>query len=176
MRLTPQGLSAFGRLIPCTLGRSGIRAGSAKAEGDAATPAANMRITACLYRPDRLGAPAPWAVPLGLDDLWCDAPEHAEYNRLVRGPLAASHEVMRRADPLYDIVLVTDWNSAPAQPGRGSAIFVHQWRQPGYPTAGCIAMDRGGLIWLAARARPGTTLLVPALAGHGFQPRRHEGA
>lgn len=176
MRVTPQGLQAFGRLIPCTLGRSGIRAATAKAEGDAATPAARLRITACLYRPDRLPAPGPWAQAMRLGDLWCDAPGHPAYNRLVRGPLAASHEVMRRADPLYDIVLVTDWNSDPVRPGRGSAIFVHQWRRPGHPTAGCIAMDRGDLIWLAARARPGMSILVPALSGHAYRPRHHEGA
>lgn len=176
MRLTPQGLLAFGRLIPCTLGRSGIRAAAGKREGDAATPAALLHVTACLYRPDRVAAPGPWAVPLRLGDLWCDAPDHPAYNRLVRAPLAASHEEMRRADPLYDIVLVTDWNAAPAQPGRGSAIFIHQWRRPGHPTAGCIAMSRENLIWLAARAAPGTPCLVPPLAGRGFVARRHSGA
>src|SRR5699024_11725657 len=107
---------------------------------------------------------------------WCDAPYHPAYNHLFRSPLAASHEVMRRADPLYDIVLVTDWNSAPARPGHGSAIFLHQWRRPGFPTAGCIAMARRDLVWLAARARPGTPLRVPPLAGHAFRPRSHDGA
>lgn len=176
MRLTPQGLSAFGRVIPCTIGRSGIRSAGDKREGDAATPAAALQVTACLYRADRIAPPAPWAVPLRLGDLWCDAPDHPAYNRLVQAPLAASHEEMRRADPLYDIVLVTDWNMAPARPGRGSAIFLHQWRRPGHPTAGCIAMARADLIWLAARAEPGTPLVVPPLAGRAFAARRHTGA
>lgn len=176
MRLTAQGLLVQGRLIPCTLGRSGIRAAAGKSEGDAATPAARLRVTGCLYRPDRVARPGPWAVALRPGDLWCDAPTHPAYNRLVRAPLAASHEVMRRADPLYDIVLITDWNADPVQQGRGSAIFVHQWRRPGHPTAGCIAMARGDLIWLAARARPGTELLVPPLAGRAYRPQRHEGA
>ena len=170
MRLTPGGLLAFGRRIPVSLGRGGILPGPRKAEGDGATPAAQLRIVAALYRPDRLPAPAPWAQPILPGDLWCDATGHADYNHAVRAPFAASHEVMRRADPLYDIVLVTDWNWPEAEPGRGSAIFLHQWRRPGAPTAGCIAMARGDLRWLAARARPGTGLIVPPLAG--ALPRR----
>lgn len=175
MRLTPQGLAGFGRVIPCTLGRSGIRPADAKREGDAATPAARLRVVACCYRPDRLVAPGPWAIPLRVGDLWCDAPDDPAYNAMVRAPFAPSHEVMRRADPLYDIVLVLDWNM-PAAPDRGSAIFVHQWRRPGHPTAGCLAMARADLIWLAARAVPGTPLRVPPLAGHPFRPRHHAGA
>lgn len=163
MRLTPQGLHAWGRVIPVGIGRGGIAAD--KAEGDGATPAAGLRIVATLYRPDRLAPPAPWARPILPGDLWCDDPGDPAYNHAVRAPFAASHEVMRRADPLYDIVLLTDWNWPEAQPGRGSAIFLHQWRRPGFPTAGCIAMARGDLLWLAARAVPGTRLLIPRLAG-----------
>lgn len=170
MRLTPAGLWAFGRTIPVSLGRGGVVAGTLKAEGDGATPAARLLIVGCLYRPDRVTAPAHWAEPILPGDLWCDDPGHPAYNRAVGAPFPASHEVMRRADPLYDIVLVTDWNWPDAVPGRGSAIFLHQWRRPGYPTAGCIAMSRRDLQWLAARAVPGTQLAVPPLSG--AQPRR----
>lgn len=161
MRLTPAGLLAFGRRIPVAIGRGGIT--RAKAEGDGATPAGLMHITDALFRPDRLAPPAPWARPILPGDLWCDDPCDSAYNSAARAPLMASHELMRRADPLYDIVLVTDWNSAGA-PRKGSAIFVHQWRRPGWPTAGCIAMARQDLLWLAARAAPGTPLLIPSLA------------
>ncbi len=68
---------------------------------------------------------------------------------------------MRRADPLYDIVLITDWNWPVARPGRGSAIFLHQWRKPHHPTEGCIAFRRDHQRWIAARAAPGTRLVVP---------------
>lgn len=170
MRLTPAGLLAFGRRIPASIGRGGIVPPGAKAEGDGATPAGLLRIVATLYRPDRLAPPAPWAQPIGPGDLWCDDPTSPAYNHAARAPMAASHEVMRRADPLYDVVLVTDWNWPDAVPGRGSAIFLHQWRRPGFPTAGCIAMARGDLLWLARHTRPGTALLVPALAG--ALPRR----
>ena len=37
MRLTPAGLWAFGRVLPCSVGRGGVT--TAKREGDGATPA-----------------------------------------------------------------------------------------------------------------------------------------
>ncbi|MDX2484349.1 MAG: L,D-transpeptidase family protein, partial [Pseudodonghicola sp.] len=47
-----------------------------------------------------------------------------------------------------------------AQPGAGSAIFLHQWRRPGSPTEGCIAFSRADLHWLAARVLPGSRIIV----------------
>lgn len=162
MVLTPRGLRYLGRTVPCSIGRGGVVPAPAKAEGDGATPAGLHRIAGLLWRPDRLLRPAPWAEPIGPGDLWCDDPGHPAYNLHVRAPLVVSHETLRRADPLYDMVLVIDWNWPVARPGAGSAIFIHQWRRPGYPTAGCLALARRDLLWLAARAAPGTRLLVPA--------------
>ena len=52
---------------------------------------------------------------------------------------------------MYDLVAVTDWNRHPAVKGRGSAIFLHVWRKPRHPTAGCVAFRRGDLSWILAR-------------------------
>ncbi len=156
--LTPRGLLATGRHLPCTIGRSGLTAH--KREGDGATPCGTHRITGLLYRPDRLVAPAPWARPIGRRDIWSDDPADPGYNRAGQAPSAYGHERLRRADPLYDLVLLTDWNWPAAQPGRGSAIFLHRWRRPGAPTEGCIALPPDALLWLARRAPPGTRLRV----------------
>ncbi|PZX18848.1 L,D-peptidoglycan transpeptidase YkuD (ErfK/YbiS/YcfS/YnhG family) [Palleronia aestuarii] len=157
--LTPSGLLVAGRCLPCTIGRGGVTLH--KREGDGATPAGRLTVTDLLYRPDRMARPAPWARPIGPRDLWCDESDHADYNRPVRAPFAASHERLRRADPLYDLVIVTDWNAAPVRAGRGSAIFVHRWRRRGAPTEGCIALSAPDLRWLARRFPPGTPLVVP---------------
>lgn len=114
-----------------------------------------------LYRADRIARPAEWAQPIGPRDLWSDDMRDGCYNQLVRAPHRFSHERLRRADPLYDLVLITDWNWPAATPGRGSAIFVHQWRRRGYPTEGCIAFRRDHLRWIAARIAPGTRLIIP---------------
>ena len=159
--LTPTGLRYGRTLLPCTIGRSGIT--TTKREGDGATPAGRHHIIGLLYRPDRIARhrlPA-WATPIGPRDLWCDAPDHAAYNHLARAPIAASAEALRRADPLYDLILLTDWNWPQATPHRGSAIFLHQWRRPGAATAGCIAVARHDMLWLAQNAAPGTRLIVP---------------
>ena len=106
----------------------------------------------------------PGPSPFYRANLWSDDPNRDDYNQLVRMPYAGSHEQMRRADPLYDVVLVTDWNWPRAECGRGSAIFLHQWRRPGYPTEGCIAFRRDHLHWIAVRAAPGTRLIVPPIS------------
>lgn len=156
--LTARGVRFKGRYFPCSIGKGGIT--SNKREGDGTTPRGVHRIVGMLYRPDRLPPPAPWAVPIVTGDLWSDDSDAPDYNHMVRGPYAPSHEVLRRADPLYDIVLLTDWNWPAAVPGRGSAIFLHQWRRPGFGTEGCVAFSRDDLTWIAGRVTPETRLIV----------------
>ena len=158
LAVTPSGLRFGGLRFPCTIGRGGIT--SQKREGDGATPAGRHRIVGMLYRPDRMARPASWAVPIGPPDLWSDDPNDGAYTLMVRAPYTASHEKLRRADPLYDLMLLTDWNWPYPVKGRGSAIFIHQWRRPGYPTEGCIALRRDHLRRIAARVLPGTLLVV----------------
>ena len=154
------GLRAGKRLYPCSIGRGGIRAD--KREGDGATPTGRLSIVQMWYRPDRIARPTAWARTIAPVDLWCDAPDHAEYNHHVRAPFAASHERLRRADPLYDLVVVLDWNWPEATPGAGSAIFLHQWRRPHYPTEGCLALRRDHLHALAPRLTLGDTVEIRA--------------
>ncbi|MDG1068026.1 MAG: L,D-transpeptidase family protein [Sulfitobacter sp.] len=159
MVLTPKGVRFQGRLWPCTIGKGGIS--GRKREGDGATPRGVHRIVGMLYRPDRMARPTDWAKPIGPPDLWSDDPTDADYNMMVRAPYAASHERLRRADPLYDLVILTDWNWPYAVKGRGSAIFIHQYRRPGYPTEGCIAFSRSDLHAIARKIRYRTRLIVP---------------
>ena len=160
MVLTPMGLRFAGRTLPCSIGRGGIA--TSKREGDGATPAGAHRIVGLLYRPDRMAPPTDWALPIRPGDLWSDDPRDADYNHMVRAPYPHSHERLRRADRLYDLVLLTDWNWPRSVPGRGSAIFIHRWRRPGHPTEGCVALAPRDLLWVARRIRPGTRLVVPA--------------
>ncbi|MEW9919926.1 L,D-transpeptidase [Marimonas sp. MJW-29] len=159
MVLTPKGLRFMRQTYPCSIGKGGLS--SRKREGDGATPRGIHRIVGMLYRPDRLARPADWALPIRPGDLWSDDPADEDYNMMVRAPYPHSHERLRRADPLYDLILLTDWNWPYAVKGRGSAIFVHQWRRPGYPTEGCIALSRADLQDIAPRIRHRTRLIVP---------------
>ena len=156
--VTRTGVRFMGRHFPCTIGRGGVR--SDKREGDGATPEGTHRIVGMLYRPDRLAKPTGWARPIHPCDLWSDDPSDENYNLMVRAPYEYSHEALRRADALYDLVLLTDWNWPYAQKGRGSAIFLHRWRRPGCPTEGCVAFAPEHLLWIAKRIGFETRLVV----------------
>ncbi|MEL6338225.1 MAG: L,D-transpeptidase family protein, partial [Pseudomonadota bacterium] len=42
-----------------------------------------------------------------------------------------------------------------------SAIFMHRWRRPGYPTEGCVALRPDHLRDVAAQITLQTRLIVP---------------
>jgi L,D-peptidoglycan transpeptidase YkuD (ErfK/YbiS/YcfS/YnhG family) len=145
-----------GRRFPCAIGKGGIT--STKREGDGATPRGHHALARTMLRPDRISAlNGEKILPR---DLWCDAPEHADYNHKVRAPFSHSHEKLRRSDPLYDLVLITDWNWPSATPHAGSAIFIHRWRRPRFPTEGCVAFRPDHLRWIAERITPRTRLII----------------
>lgn len=156
--LTPRGVRFLGRRFPCSIGRGGI--GADKREGDGATPVGTHRIVGMLYRPDRMDRPTSWALPIRPGDLWSDDAGDPDYNLMVRAPHPFSHERLRRADRLYDLIILTDWNWPQARPGRGSAIFLHRWRKPGHPTEGCVAFRPDDLLWIARRIRHQTRLVI----------------
>lgn len=147
-----------GARLPCAIGRGGMT--DDKREGDGASPRGFHRIVGLLYRADRVVRPAPWAQAIGPGDLWSDDGRDPEYNHAVRAPHGFGHERLHRADRLYDIVLLTNWNWPDAVPGRGSAIFLHRWRKPRHPTEGCIAFRPDHLLRVAARLHPGALIEI----------------
>ncbi|HWD59094.1 MAG TPA: L,D-transpeptidase family protein [Stellaceae bacterium] len=135
---------------------------TAKREGDHASPAGRFPLLRAFYRPDRLAAPHT-ALPLAaLDphDGWCDDPADPRYNEAVTLPYPASHEELWRADGLYDLIVVIGYNTAPAVPGRGSAIFLHCAAPNFAGTEGCIAIAREALISLLSLLGPGSTITI----------------
>lgn len=160
LRVGRWGASFAGRRFPCAVGRAGI--GAKRAEGDGITPAGAHRIELVLRRA-RDPAPIARSLPqrrIGPFDGWSDDPADPAYNQPVRRPRRFSHEALHRPDRLYDLVGVLDWNRAPAAPGRGSAIFLHAWRRPRHPTAGCVAFAPRDLAWILARWTPRSRVLV----------------
>lgn len=134
----------------CSIGRTGLRA--LKREGDGASPLGRHGLLSVLYRPDRVPRPRT-GLPVRIireTDGWCDAGGDRNYNRPVRMPYPASAEELWRADGLYDIVVVVDYNVRRRGRGHGSAIFMHV-AEAGYgPTAGCVALRRDHLTRLLA--------------------------
>ena len=126
------------------------------------TPAGVHRIEAVLVRRDRGAGPVRRmrCRPIGPADGWSDDPADPAYNRMVRRPHRFGHEALRRADRQYDLVAVLDWNRDPVVKGRGSAIFLHCWRKPRHPTAGCIAFAGWDLAWILRRWTPRSRVIV----------------
>lgn len=145
---------------PASLGCGGIRA--LKREGDGGTPLGRFPVRQVLYRADRIGRPRTLLPVHAIRDHdgWCDDPTSRNYNRLIRLPSRRSAEGLKRADRLYDLVLVLGYNDLPRVKGKGSAIFVHLAR-PGFtPTDGCIALSRHDLTMLLAEVKRGTQIAI----------------
>jgi L,D-peptidoglycan transpeptidase YkuD (ErfK/YbiS/YcfS/YnhG family) len=105
-------------------------------------------------------------------DYFVDDPNANEYNHWVTLPremtptqLWRSAEKMLRPDGLYQLGIVVHHNMHPIVRGRGSAIFLHVWRNASTPTLGCTAMAKSDLLnlirWLDPAKKP---LLIQAPA------------
>jgi L,D-peptidoglycan transpeptidase YkuD (ErfK/YbiS/YcfS/YnhG family) len=151
------GVMRCGNLVlPCSLGRSGIR--SDKHEGDGATPIGRFALRRLLYRADRLARPMT-KLPITIitrDDGWCDEPKDPAYNQQIKLPYAASHEELWRDDHLYDLIVILGHNDAPVVPGMGSAIFLHVRSPEGTATSGCVAVSPDHLLSVLALVDTGS--------------------
>jgi L,D-peptidoglycan transpeptidase YkuD (ErfK/YbiS/YcfS/YnhG family) len=95
-----------------------------------------------------------------IGDLWCDDPRSQLYNRPLRAPTRLRHEELWRADRLYDVIGVLDFNISPRISGRGSAIFFHISTKDLQPTAGCVALRAQDMARLLPRLARDVKLTV----------------
>lgn len=159
--VTRWGAHFAGHRVPCAVGRGGI--GEKRGEGDNITPRGVWRLAQVWHRPDRMalrGCVLP-VHRIGPCDVWSDDPHDPAYNQHGRARgYPFSHEAMRRADPLYDLLAVTDFNWPDPVSGAGSAIFLHVWRRPRFPTAGCVAFARQDLAAILTRWTPESRVII----------------
>ncbi len=162
MVVTRWGARFMGRRFPVAIGRGGMT--NDKREGDLATPRGVWRMVGGGFRGDRTTPPQTGSIPvrpIGPRDIWSDDPNDPAYNHWVTAKdYPFSHEALRMSPRLYDLVLISDWNWPVAEPGKGSAIFIHQWRKPRHPTAGCLAFAPDDLRWIVARWTPRSRIIV----------------
>lgn len=158
-----KGWSAVLSDIPVTLGRKGLGlglglhdpnlSGPQKVEGDRKAPAGVFPLEFSFGTKGKVfqgKSQFPYR-KTSAAHFWVDDPNSAFYNQWVdlSNPSVRkdwnSAETLKRADGLYDLVIVVGHNRGNVVPGRGSAIFLHSWSGPGVPTIGCTAMDPGHL-------------------------------
>jgi L,D-peptidoglycan transpeptidase YkuD (ErfK/YbiS/YcfS/YnhG family) len=145
-------------MIPVSIGRGGIT--KRPKECDPTTPAGEHEIIGMLYRPDRMQKPRDWAMPILLNSFWSDDVKDPDYNLMVPFTNKYSRKKLRISGPSYDLIILTDWNWPAAIKGRGSAFFIHQWKNTKNPTEGSIGMSRQDLRWLASKITYGTKIVV----------------
>jgi L,D-peptidoglycan transpeptidase YkuD (ErfK/YbiS/YcfS/YnhG family) len=147
--------------IPCSLGRNGVT--RFKREGDSKTPLGRFEIRGGYIQRERFKALP--ASQLKLRQLtgregWCDDVASPNYNRPIRLPNPAGHEILKRSDGLYDLIVIMDYNLRPRIRGHGSAIFFHLTRARGEPTAGCVAISAAEMRRLLPRLARNASLLI----------------
>jgi L,D-peptidoglycan transpeptidase YkuD (ErfK/YbiS/YcfS/YnhG family) len=179
--------SLVGTRIAVSLGRHGMAWGRGqhsppdqgpfKKEGDGRSPAGVFALDRAFGAADALpdgarGFPYLHALPSSycVEDVRSDL-----YNQLIdaRDVTARAWEKwseLRRSDGLFDWAIVVRQNDPDVRRGGGSCVFLHIWRGPHFPTAGCTAMAREHVEaivrWLEPGAHPMLVQLPdPELAG-----------
>ena len=128
--------------IKCVVGKRGIS--KKKIEGDFKTPKGSFKILNIFYRKDRvfnLKTNIPKS-PIYKNMGWCDDPDSAKYNKLIKFPFSYRAEKLYRSDNIYDIILILNYNIKPTIKNKGSAIFIHVAKKKFSSTKGCVAVAK----------------------------------
>jgi len=132
--------------VKCAIGKRGI--GAKKKEGDNITPIGKFKIKYILYRKDRIfnlkSKIKKFTIRKNMG--WCDDSSSKKYNKFITFPFKYSAEELYRADNIYDIIIVLNFNSNPVLKNKGSAIFIHVAKKNYKNTEGCVATSKRDLI------------------------------
>jgi L,D-peptidoglycan transpeptidase YkuD (ErfK/YbiS/YcfS/YnhG family) len=144
------------------VGRNGLS--SRRREGDGTTPLGTFPIGPTVYgvAPDPGVRLAYHRLVCG--DWWDEDPASSGYNTFrhvrcgARPPFGGGSEALWRVTVAYREFAVVEFNTRPAVPGLGSAIFLHD--STGAATNGCIALPRAHLVRVLRRLRPGAAISI----------------
>lgn len=160
--ITPWYARFMGRVLPCAIGKSGIAL--KQREGDSITPVGVWDVEYGYYRAER--HPCPDSIipfqPVRFNNGWSDDVKDTAYNTPVSLPHPHRTERLCRPDPVYNYVLVLNYNRHPVQSGKGSAVFIHCWRKPRHPTEGCVAFAPDDLRWICENWQPASRVVITA--------------
>jgi L,D-peptidoglycan transpeptidase YkuD (ErfK/YbiS/YcfS/YnhG family) len=133
-------------------------------EGDGTTPLGTFAIGPTIYGLDPNPGVRLAYHRLRCGDWWDEDPASPTYNAFrhvacgTKPPFGATSEALWRSTVAYREFAFVEYNAAPAIPGRGSAIFLHDDR--GHATNGCVSLPRPALIGILRRLRPGAAIRI----------------
>ncbi|OHD13568.1 MAG: hypothetical protein A2Y41_00315 [Spirochaetes bacterium GWB1_36_13] len=144
--------------IPSGIGKKGFAMIDEKKEGDKKTPSGIYPLSLVFGYDEKTETKMPYRQATE-NDFWVDDVDSEFYNQWVRGvPDAKSYEKMKRNDHQYKYGIVVQYNENPVVKGKGSAIFMHIWREQGAGSAGCITMNEETILkiirWLDPAKKP----------------------
>ena len=130
----------------CCIGKNGLTKN--KKEGDKKTPKGTFGIESLYYRKDRLIKPITSlkCVEIKKNMGWCDDIYFSKkYNKLIKTEKKIKHEILKRKDHKYDLLIQIKYNFKKPISGLGSCIFIHLTKDY-KPTAGCIALKKNDFL------------------------------
>lgn len=134
----------------CTVGYNGIASMGEKREGDGKTPAGTYTLGRFFGYDDDLNLKTKNSfIDLEPNHYWMSDSSSPLYNSLIDyDPAPLEAEKMERNDHLYKYGIIINYNTDPVVPEKGSAIFLHIYRSPEKPTAGCVAVAEKDVVAL----------------------------
>jgi L,D-peptidoglycan transpeptidase YkuD (ErfK/YbiS/YcfS/YnhG family) len=144
----------------CYVGKNGI--GLKKREGDKITPKGRYKLIKIFYKKRQLNeikTKIP-KIEIKKNFAWCTDSNNKSYNSLINKPIGCEYEDLFRADDLYDIIIVLDFNYTSPKKYKGSAIFLHCSKNETKFTEGCIAMKKKDLLKLIPRITLSCNLII----------------
>ncbi len=136
-----------------SIGESGFAAAGKKKEGDGKSPSGIFPMGMAFGYDPSVKTRMPYRQATE-DDFWVDDPNSEDYNQWVKGkPKAGSWEKMKRDDDRYKYGVVIEYNMHPVVKGKGSAIFLHVWKD-GESTSGCVALSEETVLKILAWLDP----------------------
>ncbi|MFC0187303.1 L,D-transpeptidase [Fictibacillus aquaticus] len=145
-------------VMKAVVGKTGVS--SRKVEGDGKSPTGKF-----LFGTAFGSAVKPSAVTwpykkTTVSDFWVDDAKSSYYNKWVNTTKmkATWNSAEKLLQPLYKYAAVIRYNDDPIVKGKGSAIFLHVWKNEYSPTLGCTAVSEANLVkllsWMNASKRP----------------------
>ena len=146
---------------PALVGKNGP---GKQSEGDTKTPLGTWEVGEAYGIADNPGSILPYTKVT--DDMyWCATGSNGKkYNTLLyksQDPDNDYSEDEHLIDyPIrYKYFLDMGYNKAGA-PYAGNAIFLHCWKEPDYPTGGCVAVSEESMVTILKTITPGTTVTI----------------
>ena len=146
--------------VKCAVGKRGINI--KKKEGDLITPKGKYKVIYIFFRKDRISNFKTNIPKLSINKNmgWCNDPKSKKYNKLIKFPYKYSAEKLYRADNIYDLILVLNYNNKPVIKNKGSAIFIHVAKKNYKSTEGCVAVSKKDLKKIAKKIKKKTIIYI----------------